>query len=227
MKELKVNKATGDDEISIDMQIQEQQVNEIIEKNQGMKKMGKKKKCSHHRTKKMVGVYCAVEGCWDSKEWKHRFRNPSNLNLFNTWVELCGNKRLLEVTLGQVLITVCSLHFTKSDFTTNNQLNRQGYPKLQLPGNPTNSSNISNDQQIPPTYDRCIRPMVVQPPLLHVDEISPLLDNNVVQPTTSINFNTDDQHVVPTSDRCITLAPGKLVHNLMVLLWRSTFTFLL
>ncbi|KAF5275159.1 hypothetical protein FQA39_LY18663 [Lamprigera yunnana] len=150
---------------------------------------------------KMVGVYCAVEGCWGSKERKHHFPNPSNLNLFNTWVELCSNKRLHEVTLGQVFNNnrVCSVHFTKSDFTTNNRLNRRGYPKLQLPGNPTNSSNIINDQQIPPTYDQCITPVVVQPPLLHVDEIHPLLDNNVGQPTKSINFNTDDGHQIDES----------------------------
>ncbi|CAH0548844.1 unnamed protein product [Brassicogethes aeneus] len=84
----------------------------------------------------MVAVYCAVNSCWGSKESKHSFPNPSkNLDLFNKWVKLCANKRLLEMTPQKIYTNcrVCAKHFTLKDFLRNNRLGRQAYPTLLLP----------------------------------------------------------------------------------------------
>ncbi|KAF5272480.1 hypothetical protein FQR65_LT17390 [Abscondita terminalis] len=95
------------------------------------------------------------------------------------------------------------LHFIKSDFCTNNKLNRQAYPKLKLPFN--------------------LNSALEQSPLVHTDQIHPLIGE--VQPTTSKNGfddshitstsiecvtqhgNSDDQHITPKSRRCVTPTP--------------------
>ncbi|CAH0563112.1 unnamed protein product [Brassicogethes aeneus] len=85
----------------------------------------------------MVAIYCAVQGCWGSKASKHVFPNPSkNMDLFKTWVELCGNKRLLEMNPNKVYsgCRVCSLHFTKECYLSNNRLTRTALPTKFLPG---------------------------------------------------------------------------------------------
>ncbi|KAF2887009.1 hypothetical protein ILUMI_19164, partial [Ignelater luminosus] len=84
----------------------------------------------------MVGIYCAIEGCWGSKESKHRFPNPQkDMTLFNKWMTLCGNERLSEITPEKVYnnYRICKLHFTNEDFIANNKLNKQAYPSKNLP----------------------------------------------------------------------------------------------
>ncbi|KAL1489923.1 hypothetical protein ABEB36_013849 [Hypothenemus hampei] len=82
----------------------------------------------------MVAIYCAVEGCWGSKESKHTFPNPSkNMELFNKWVEFCRNKRLLEMIPDKIFKNsrICRLHFEATDFLANNRLKRSACPKIR------------------------------------------------------------------------------------------------
>lgn len=86
----------------------------------------------------MVGVYCAVRDCYGSKGIKHRFPNPAKtLNLFNKWVDLCDNSRLIkEYTREKVYSNcrICHEHFAVGDIGHNNKLLPGVYPKLNLPG---------------------------------------------------------------------------------------------
>ncbi|KAL1516160.1 hypothetical protein ABEB36_000079 [Hypothenemus hampei] len=82
---------------------------------------------------KLVAIYCAVEGCWASKESKHTFPNPpKNMELFKKWLQFCNNERLLEVTPDKIFRNsrVCRLHFEATDFMANNHLKRPAYPKI-------------------------------------------------------------------------------------------------
>ncbi|KAK5648631.1 hypothetical protein RI129_003523 [Pyrocoelia pectoralis] len=85
----------------------------------------------------MPGIYCTVEGCWDSKESKHRFPN-SNIypELFRKWLDLCNKKALFDLPPNLVYSNyrVCRLHFAEEDFGRNNRLLKTAYPKLRLPG---------------------------------------------------------------------------------------------
>ncbi|KAK5648071.1 hypothetical protein RI129_002963 [Pyrocoelia pectoralis] len=84
----------------------------------------------------MPGIYCTVEGCWDSKESKHRFPN-SNIypELFRKWLDLCNKKALFDLPPNLVYSNyrVCRLHFAEEDFGRNNRLLKTAYPKLRLP----------------------------------------------------------------------------------------------
>ncbi|CAH0555046.1 unnamed protein product [Brassicogethes aeneus] len=85
----------------------------------------------------MVGFYCAVDTCWGSTASKHTFPNPNkNNDLFNKWVTLCKNKRLMEMEPKKIYTNcrVCRLHFTEEDFERNNRLKRKTYPTKSLPG---------------------------------------------------------------------------------------------
>ncbi|KAL3278437.1 hypothetical protein HHI36_013758 [Cryptolaemus montrouzieri] len=84
----------------------------------------------------MGGSYCAVNGCWGSKESKHRFPNPKNdIQLFQRWVAVCCNENLLRKTPEQVYNNsrVCKLHFLTSDFGPNNKLKKNSIPSLNMP----------------------------------------------------------------------------------------------
>ncbi|CAH0547545.1 unnamed protein product [Brassicogethes aeneus] len=85
----------------------------------------------------MVGTNCSVDGCWGSKEKKHRFPNPKKyMLLFKKWVALCQNKRLKEKSPEKVYnnCRVCSIHFETSDFGPNKTIKRTAFPKLNMPG---------------------------------------------------------------------------------------------
>lgn len=86
----------------------------------------------------MPSIYCSVNDCWKSGESKHRFPNPlTNKALFDKWVNLCGNKRLIsEMTPAKIYSNcrVCALHFLPEDFGPNRTLKKGVLPSVKLPG---------------------------------------------------------------------------------------------
>lgn len=81
---------------------------------------------------------CSVNGCYKSFHSKHTFPNPSNNRImFNKWVSLCGNRRLVVEMIPEKVYKncrVCSLHFMAKDFGPNNILKKGALPSLNLPG---------------------------------------------------------------------------------------------
>lgn len=87
----------------------------------------------------MVGIYCAVKGCWTPSggtESKHRFPNPvKNMELFNKWVAICNNDELKHMTHSEIYgkCRVCRKHFSDSDFIGNKLMKSHVYPTLNIP----------------------------------------------------------------------------------------------
>lgn len=80
--------------------------------------------------------YCSVAGCRDRESTRHCFPNPNrNKELFQKWLEACGNEMLLKMTPEQLHRTrrVCHLHFRVEDRSTNMYLKKDAYPVLNLP----------------------------------------------------------------------------------------------
>ena len=80
---------------------------------------------------------CSVYNCYKDGESKHRFPNPAkNKELFNKWVLLCGNKRLIsEMTPERIYDScrVCSFHFLPEEIGLNRRLKKGVVPSLKLP----------------------------------------------------------------------------------------------
>lgn len=85
----------------------------------------------------MPAAPCIVNNCYKDGESKHRFPNPALYKeLFNKWVLLCGNRRLIsEMTPVQIYnnCRVCSFHFLPEDFGFNRKLKKGVLPSVKLP----------------------------------------------------------------------------------------------
>ncbi|KAJ8911914.1 hypothetical protein NQ315_014689, partial [Exocentrus adspersus] len=98
----------------------------------------------------MVGIYCAVAGCWElygGKSSKHRFPNPKKFpELFQKWIEICENPEFNYKTHEEIYNTcrVCSKHFTANDFQENNILKRTAVPHVNVAASQGTSSGKEN-----------------------------------------------------------------------------------
>ncbi|XP_060516063.1 uncharacterized protein LOC132695674 [Cylas formicarius] len=87
----------------------------------------------------MAPIYCCMINCLgNNKESKHRFPNREvSPDLFNTWVKLTGNKRLIKEKADASKICrncrVCAKHFADYDFTLNRKLKKGVIPSKNLP----------------------------------------------------------------------------------------------
>lgn len=87
----------------------------------------------------MPSKQCVVLGCdtsySDIKTPRHRF--PKNELIFNTWVERCGNNKLLNMPMNEVYkrFVMCDKHFTPNCKSPGfKKLILTSVPTLKLPG---------------------------------------------------------------------------------------------
>ncbi|KAK9745745.1 THAP domain [Popillia japonica] len=83
-----------------------------------------------------MGIYCAVSGCVESAESKHRFPNPINYpQLFQRWIVVCGRKELQHRSPENIFnnCRVCRKYFSQENFGRNNVLLKTSIPTRHLP----------------------------------------------------------------------------------------------